>query len=469
MTSLHSTLTSAEELFLEGNQWLEDGDLTKAEVAFRQALSVHSDFPEALANLGLVLDKQKRYVEAENCYWHALELAPAQFETHLNLATLLESQKRHAEAENIYLKAVQLKPDSPAAWSNFGVLLACAKRETEAEHCYRHALALSSDYRKASFNLAHLLLRQGKFEEGWECLESRDSYLLFEKQLDCPRWRGETIVGNSILIGIEGGCGDMIQFCRYAQQLKILGAKQVTVLCHKELQGLLNGSLGIDNVVTLGQEMPDIEVDYWVSPLSFPFLFQTRLDSIPAEIPYLSAEQEKIEYWAGVIGSNTMAFRTGLVWKGNPKFENDADRSLTSLTELLPLSQVPGVRYFSLQKGKGEDEAACPPEGFQLVNLAPSINDFTDTAAIMMNLDLVITVDTAVAHLAGALGKPCWVMLPDYKTDWRWLADRNDSPWYPELMRLFRQTDQRSWISVIADLKAALMEKVHGGKAEQKV
>ncbi|MEY4592430.1 MAG: hypothetical protein RIR18_1325 [Pseudomonadota bacterium] len=439
---------------------MEVGDLKKAEVIFRQALSLNPNFPEVLANLGFLLDQQSRYAEAEENYRHTLELAPDQFETHLNLATLLESQKRFGEAELIYLKAIALNPQSPAAWSNLGVLLACSKRETEAERCYRHALALSPDYRKASFNLAYLLLRQGKFQEGWQCLEARDWYSLIEKQLDCPRWQGEEIAGKSILIGIEGGRGDMIQLCRYTKQLKSQGAKHVSVLCHRELKGLLQRLSGIDHVVSLGEPLPNIELDYWVPPLSLPFLFQTRLDTIPADIPYLTAEQEKIEYWASVIGDTENSLRVGLVWKGNPKFENDADRSLISLAELLPLSQVPHVRYFSLQKGEGENEAASPPQHFPLVNLGPRINDFSDTAAIVMNLDLVITVDTAVAHLTGALGKPCWVMLPNYKTDWRWLVGRNDSPWYPSVMRLFRQNHQGSWITVIAEVKAALAEKI---------
>jgi ADP-heptose:LPS heptosyltransferase len=157
--------------------------------------------------------------------------------------------------------------------------------------------------------------------------------------------------------------------------------------------------------------------------------------------------------------------RIGLAWKGNPRFENDVDRSLPSLAVLAPLADIPGVRFFSLQKGVGQEEAQQAQNPLSVVDLGSRIGDFADTAAIMMNLDLVITVDTAVAHLAGALARPCWVLLPDYQTDWRWLADRVDSPWYPGVMRLFRQRLPGDWTTTIADVKAGLMARLAVGGA----
>lgn len=212
----------------------------------------------------------------------------------------------------------------------------------------------------------------------------------------------------------------------------------------------------MDEVVAFDEPLPRVGWDCWTPPLSLPFLFSTRLDSIPADLPYLAADPLRVRHWADLMGNTGNALRVGLVWKGNPRFENDADRSLSSLNELAPLGELAGVRYYSLQKGAGDNEAASPGGPLAVTDLAPGIVDFSDTAAIVMNLDLVIAVDTAVAHLAGALGRPCWVLLPDYKTDWRWLTNRSDSPWYPGVMRLFRQKTMGDWSTAISEVKAAL-------------
>ncbi|OQX06140.1 MAG: hypothetical protein BWK76_26585, partial [Desulfobulbaceae bacterium A2] len=200
--------------------------------------------------------------------------------------------------------------------------------------------------------------------------------------------------------------------------------------------------------------------DYWTPPLSMPYHCRTRLETIPADIPYVQAEPQAAARWATELAGHGAAtdLRVGLVWRGNPRFENDADRSLPGLTLLEPLGTMGGLCWFSLQKGAGEDEAAHPPPGLPLVHLGPRITDFADAAAIVANLDLIITVDTAMAHLAGALGKPCWVLLPDYKPDWRWLTDRNDSPWYPGVMRLFRQPRPGDWTTVLEDLATSLRQ-----------
>lgn len=370
--------------------------------------------------------------------------------------TRLMGEGAAAAAEIAFRQALVLDPEFLAVLSNLGVLLACLQREEEAEQCYRSAMALAPDYAKARFNLAYLLLRQGRYAEGWDCLEARDWYAPLAERPGCPRWQGEALQGKSLLIGFEAGHGDMIQFCRYAALVKAGGAARVSILCQPGLKSLFARLAGVDQAIALGESLPASGWDYWVPPLSLPYLFRTRLDSIPADLPYLTAEPERIRHWAGIMKASPRELRVGLVWKGNPRFENDADRSLPSLAALAPLGEVAGVRYFSLQKGEAEAEAAVPPESLSLVDLAPHIEDFGDTAAIAMNLDLVITVDTAVAHLAGALGKPCWVLLPDYKTDWRWLKQREDSPWYPGVMRLFRQKTAGDWTAVIAAVKTAL-------------
>jgi Tfp pilus assembly protein PilF len=451
-------LADAETFFLEGNRRMAEGDAVQAEACFRKALTLVPDLAEAHANLGLLLDQAGRPVEAEIHYRHSIAGNPNHGQTHLNLGVLLANQKRFAEAEAAYRNALELIPDSPAAWSNLGVLQACRKQEDAAEKCYRRAMALDANYRLARFNLSYLLLRQGRFEEGWPCLEARDWYGTLEKHLPCPRWRGESLQGKSLLIGLEAGHGDMIQFCRYASVLKARGAARITAICHPALKALFATMDGLDSAIALDEPLPPSEWDYWTPPLSIPFHCGTRLDSIPARLPYLHADPTKRRYWSAALNGDTVAtgLRIGLAWKGNPRFENDAERSLPGLEILAPLGTIDGARFFSLQKGAGEDQAASPPSGLSLVNLAPRIADFSDTAAIVANLDLVICVDTAIAHLAGAMGKPCWALLPDYKADWRWLSGRSDSPWYPGVMRLFRQPRMGDWATVVAEVAGAL-------------
>ena len=453
-----SEFSRAEACFHEGNRHLAGGDAARAEECFRQAIGFFPDLAEAHANLGLVLDQGGRLAEAEAHYLHSIACNASHGQTHLNLGALLAQQKRFAEAEAAYLRALELMPESTAAWSNLGVLQACRKQEAEAERSYRKAIALDPDYQMARFNLSYLLLRQGRFDEGWRCLEARNRYAAMEQRLACPRWRGEPLQGKSLLIGFEAGHGDMIQFCRYAAVLKARGARHITLICHPALKALFATLDGVDAVVGLDEPLPATTWDCWTPPLSIPFHCRTRLDSIPASLPYLRAESRKIDYWSSVMsrqGSIT-DLRVGLAWKGNPRFENDEDRSLPGLDILASLGEVAGARFFSLQKGAGEEEAAAPPAGLSLMNLGPQISDFADTAAIVANLDLVISVDTAVAHLAGAMGKACWILLPDYKTDWRWLSGRSDSPWYPGVVRLFRQSRMGDWTSVLADVRAAL-------------
>ncbi|HEX5125698.1 MAG TPA: hypothetical protein VFW00_03075, partial [Rhodocyclaceae bacterium] len=371
-----------------------------------------------------------------------------------NLGVLLAGAKRFSEAEAAYGQAIALAPESAVGWSNLGVLHACMKQEVEAERCYRMAMTLDAHYAMARFNFSYLLLRQGRFEEGWHCFEARNWYAALATHFACPRWRGESLVGKSLVIGYEAGYGDMIQFCRYANVLKGQGVATITMLCHPGLKTLFATLESVDSVISLDEHIPASGWDFWTPLLSLPYYCNTRIESIPASIPYLSAVPDRIAKWAALLPDSGL--RVGLVWKGNPLFENDADRSLPSLHVLAPLCSVAGVRFVSLQKGAGEEDAICPPAGLPITNVGSQLKDFADTAAVVANLDLVICVDTAVAHLAGVLGKPCWVLLPAYKTDWRWLADRTDSPWYPNGMKLFRQSTMGDWSSVVAEVADAL-------------
>jgi Flp pilus assembly protein TadD len=452
------SLVSVEELFIEGNRLMTTGDARKAEACFRELIRLLPDSAEAHASLGLLLDKQGMVGEAEHHYRHSISLNPDQGDIHLNLGMLLAKQKRFEEAEAHYRQVVELIPDSAVAWSNLGVLQACRKQETEAELSYRIAIAINPDHRLAYFNLSYLLLRQGRFEEGWRCLEMRDWYGQLEKNIPCPRWQGEPLQGRSLLISFDAGHGDMIQFCRYAKVLKARGAARITLVCHPALKTLFTTLDGVDTVLAFDETLPPAEWDYWTPPLSIPFYCRTRLDSIPVDIPYLRADRKLAERWSSVMSGECgpSDLRVGLVWKGNPRFENDSERSLPDLKALEPLGTIEGVRFFSLQKGAGEDEAANLPADLPLVNLGPHISDFADSAAIVANLDLIISVDTAIAHLAGAMAKECWTLLPDYMTDWRWLTGRTDSPWYPGVMRLFRQPRMGEWATVIAEVHSEL-------------
>ena len=455
---------NAAHYFDEGNRLLASNDPQGAQSCWREALRLDPTLPEAHANLGFVLDQVGALTEAEACYRQAIMLSPDLWAPHLNLGGLLTSQKRLAEAEATYEQALSLNDASPAIWSNLGALYLCWHKDTEAERCLRLAIALDTRYAKPRFNLAYLLLRQGRFEEGWACLEARDWYTALASQLTCPRWTGESLAGQSVLIGYEAGHGDMVQFCRYASVLKAQGAAHITLLCHPALKRLFGSLAAVDVVVAFDEAQPWLASghwDCWTPLLSLPFHCQTRLDTIPANLPYLHAQADLVAHWDTQLPRGSV--RVGLVWKGNPQFENDADRSLPGLEVLAPLGRVAGACFISLQKGAGEAQAQHPPTNLPLLDLGTKMADFADAAAIVANLDLVICVDTAIAHLAGALGKPCWVLLPDYKTDWRWLMHRTDSPWYPGVMRLFRQRTAGDWAPVVAEVCTALAERINRG------
>ncbi len=449
---------STEDLFTQGNRAMAAGDIALAEKCFLAALQQAPDAAELHANLAFLYDLRGDVAQAEASYQHAMACNPRIAQIHLNLGTLLAAQKRLQEAEQAFTQAICLEPDAPSGWSNLGGLYAGMKRDAEAELCCRQALLRDAQYAKARFNLAYVLLRQGRFEEGWQSLNASDWYAPQQAYLACPRWRGESLVGKSILIGFEAGHGDMVQFVRFAALLKARGAQRISLLCHPALMALFAMLDHVDELLAFNAAVPQAAWDFWTPAISIPLYCGTRLDSIPASLPYVRAEPQRVARWQASLP--TQGLRVGLAWKGNPKFENDADRSLQGLHVLAPLAQVAGVSFISLQKGQGEGEALHPPAGFEILPLGPQLADFADTAAVIAQLDLVISVDTAVAHLAGALNKPCWLLLPHYKTDWRWLEARTDSPWYPGCMRLFRQSARESWGEVVDAVVVALKDWV---------
>ncbi|MDK9703746.1 MAG: tetratricopeptide repeat protein [Sulfuritalea sp.] len=445
----------------------------EAEAAYRRALAIKPDYAEAWSNLGVLLKAQKRAEEAEAAYLRAIATMPDHAEAHSNLGVLLMEQKRFDEAEAACRRAIALRPDYADAYSNLGNLLQMRKRPEEAEAAYRRAVALKPDHADAHWNLSLLLLRRGRLPEGWMEFEARYAPNKTERRMAPPpvlpdgiplppQWQGELLAGKSLLIWPEQGLGDEIQFVRYLPMLKARGARHLTLACKPPLKALFAAQGLADRVISTADWRPAMaaEFDFWCYPLSLPLHFATTLDNIPAAIPYLKAEPAGIARWASRLPP--AGPRVGLVWKGSPTHKNDASRSLPSLAILAPFWSLPGIAFVSLQKGSGEEEAGAPPAGQPLMHLGGEMADFADSAAILSQLDLLICVDTAAAHLAGALGKPCWVLLPDYKTDWRWLEARADSPWYPRVMRLFRQTTDDDWGGVVDRVVAALKEWMAG-------
>lgn len=445
----------------------------EAEDAYRRAVALKPDYAEAWSNLGVLLKAQKRMAEAEASYRRAVALRPGYAEAWSNLGVLLLEQKRLEEAETACCRAVEVAPDYADGWSNLGNLLQAKKCLQQAEAAYRRAIAARPDCADAHWNISLLLLKQGRLAEGWREQEARYDPRRKNRKMSPPpvspgssalppQWRGEPLKDCSLLVWPEQGLGDEIQFVRYLPLLKVRGLKHLTLVCKPPLKTLFAAQGLADSVIGTDDWYPQMIAghDFWCYPLSLPLHFGTTLENIPAPVPYLKAEPDRMARWAKRLPQATL--RIGLVWKGSPTHRNDANRSLPSLTTLMPLWSVPDIAFVSLQKGAGEDEASAPPASQPLIHLGGEMADFADAAAILSQLDLLICVDTAAAHLAGALGKPCWVLLPDYGADWRWLEDRADSPWYPDAMRLFRQSADGDWDSVVARVATALKEWTAG-------
>ena len=460
-----SAQQGALRAFNQGVQQQADGQADAAQASFRQALAAYPDMAEAWANLGMLLEDAGQLDEAESSYRQALALNPQLYPALMNMATLLANRRRFDEAEACYRTAIAMHPHNPAVWSNLGAMLTCMRREDDAQACLQHALHLNPDYDKARFNLGYLWMRQGKLVEGWLCNENRPWPQIVQGKLGIDRWAGEPLAGRSILIAADAGHGDLVHMVRYVPVLKAMGASRVAIWGQGALKRWLSNAQGLDRYVAFDEPFAPAEWDCWAPLMSLTHLCGTTLETIPAELPYLHADPARVAHRAAqdllqadMAPGTPRALRIGLVWRGNPLHENDAQRSLPSLATLAPLWQVKGVRFISLQSGAGEDEALNPPEGQAFERLSAPLGDFAETAAVIANLDLVIGVDTSIVHVAGALGKPVWVLLSDYKTDWRWMNARTDSPWYPGVMRLFRQDASGEWAPVIAQIADALTQ-----------
>ena len=448
---------AAEREYDQGVEFLKERQFALAETKFRKAITLRPNYPDALNNLGLALRMQGKLEESVTVYRSALQLRPDNPLVYDNLGISLQMLARFEEAIESSTRALQLQPNDPLAHSNRGVLSLAMNECEQAEQSFRRALALRPDSPEVRMNLGITLLKRGRFAEGWEAYEARQSMQSGVMDRLAPRWDGAPLQGRTMLLYTEQGLGDAIQFARYAPLVKAKGGR-VVLVCQQGLKGLFATLEGVDEVVEgtrVGEAtLPPFQVQS--SLLSLPGLLRTNLETIPASIPYLHPDPEKKRHWQGYFAA-LPGLKIGIVWAGNPHFGNDSNRSCR-LSDFAPLFDLPGVSLFSLQKEAGALRRADLPTTASLTDLSEHLTDFTDTAAIVANLDLVISVDTAVAHLAGAIGAPVWTLLP-FSPDWRWLLDRKDTPWYPT-MRLFRQPRTADWQSLFTEIAAELPPSV---------
>lgn len=445
------------------------GRLSDAEQSCRLALALQPHSSLAHASLAHVLILQNQLPQGESHYREAVALDPGNVPLLEHLGAVLHRQNKFAQAEAVYRRVLALDPQDWNTWGNLGVVLDNLNRVSEAESALRTAYALRPQSPDIRFGLAFVLLRQGRLAQAWPLYESRYDPLRqtltrwpVPTALNYPQWQGESLQGKSLVLWQEQGFGDMIQFARYLPRLKALGASRIVLVCQTPLKPLFEGLPHVDAVVGTGKTatMDDAQAlagyDYWTLIMSLPHLLGTAtFDDIPAAA-YLQPDPARLARWRRRL-DGLDGLKVGLAWKGNAQHLNDANRSLSSLRALAPLWQVPGVRFVSVQKGQGEEEACQPADDQPLLHLGSDIVDFADSAAIIAQLDLLICVDTAAAHLAGALGVPCWVLVPSEGTDWRWMLDGDTSPWYPGTMRLFRQATPGDWNGPVEQLRQALL------------
>lgn len=421
----------------------EAGDFEEAATQWRQVLQLKPDHGSALFNLGTVLEQLGDTKQAEDCYRKARQLpATALLCTDLGLRSL--ERGRIAQAIDDLTKATVLDPNMTVAWMNLGIALMRGGQMAEALAAFDTSLKIEPGRPEAHWNRAAALLALGNFAAGWQEYEWRLRCQQFAgkvRNVNRPIWQGEELRGKTILLHDEQGYGDTLQFVRYAPLIADRGAK-VILLSKPGVAALLASVPGVAQVVINGQPCP--HVDFHAPIPSLPFLFGTILETIPRNVPYLPADPALIELWAKRLPAPDGKTRIGIAWAGNtrPNHDRSIDANLLS-----PLIASDRATFFSLQK-RVEGASVAAPQGMPIRDFSAEIRDFSDTAALIANMDLVITIDTAVAHLAGALGKPLWIMLPT-SADWRWLINRDDTPWYPSA-RLFRQTKPGDWRDVIA-------------------
>lgn len=436
------------------------GRLDEAVASLRKAIELRPQYIEARSNLANALIEQEEYAEAEAILREVLKAKPNYSDAYNNLGTLLHKQSRLEDARASYEEALRLQPKHAEAQANLGNVFMLEERRAEALACYDRALEIQPNHADAHWNRALAWLTQGDMARGWVEYEWRWKQKdIYVRPVPQPMWDGSPLEGRTLAILSEQGLGDTLQFIRYAKLIQERGGK-VVFECHKPLLKLIGACAGIDQLVGRGDPLPPFDV--YAPLLSLPRLLDTTLDNVPAQVPYLFADLELIEFWRAEFDKMVgPGFKVGINWQGNPKYKGDKHRSLP-LKHFEPIARTPGVQLFSLQKGAGSEQLAPLAEPWKIIDLGKQLDGehgaFMDTAAVMKSLDLVITSDTAMPHLAGGLGVPVWMAVPT-AADWRWLLTREDCPWYPT-MRMFRQRKAGQWDDVFLRIAEALSEQL---------
>ena len=455
--------TSVPEAFRIARSHFDAGRIKAAEETCRKILKALPGHPRSMHLLGLIRYKQGEYIKAESFLRQAVEGRPKLSHFHNDLGAALSSLGRHTEALATYQQAErradpensnQIKP----VYRNIALALQRIGRIDDAMEYHVRMLEISSDDLETIWNRSHIYLARGQFKRGWEGYESRlhlkGQWKTFRRQRTSnKRWNGTPFPGKTLLVQDEQGLGDAFQFVRFLPLVKAMGGT-VVLETRQLLKEILGSAPGFDQIMNrIEAKKRSAEFDMTVPLMSLPYILDINLDSLPAATPYLHAEKECKQRWQQRLQDDNL--KVGLVWSGNLENLSLRHRSI-ELAELAPFLDVPGVSLYSLQYGATGKQLADIPDNMTVHDLGDEVADFAELAAATTNLDLVITVDTAMAHLAGALGCPTWVMI-SYPPDWRWLLDRDDSPWYPG-MRLFRQEHSGRWGPVFLKLHKALSE-----------
>ncbi len=426
----------------------KQGKLDEAIVYYQQCLALNSNWATAYYNLGYAFQMQGKLEEAINFYEQALTLEPNFVLAHQNLGAILQEKGETQKAIACYYRLLEIAPDYAEACYNLGWLLEGSQLEKGIAF-YNRAIEFDPDHTKAHVNRSFILLLLGKYKEGFAEYEwrwRRESTPA--RPFPQPLWDGSNLEGRTILLHSEQGFGDTIQFIRYAPLVQACGG-HVVVECQQPLVRLLTTVAGVEKVVPTGTTLPEFDVH--APLLSLPRILGTTLETVPAQIPYLNLSHFPSLRLENLPGTY---LKVGIVWAGNPMHRANPSRSC-SLNHFLTILNIPGIAFYSLQKGAPVEELAQLSSKVLLQDLSSQLNDFADTATVLAQLDLIITVDTAVAHLAGALGRPVWVLL-SHRCDWRWMMEREDSPWYPTV-RLFRQQQPGDWAGVFERVAEALI------------
>ena len=435
-----------------------NGHPEKARVYFRKLVELNPADAGALNGLGLSFFDEGDLANAERYYKSALIAYSRYAACHNNYAILLHKTCCYEAALEQYQLALSIQPDYREARYGMSTVLAHLGKLAEAEALMLQVLAECPEDARCANALSMVQLPQGKFAEGWKHYKSRYSANNSERfyslaSLPQPYWQGEDLTSKTIMVKLEQGFGDAIQFCRFISRLKDeKNAASVVLFGGETLRALLSEVSGVDVYASVREDQLNIQFDCWCMMMDLPLHFTDTSNPFITQHPYLFAPKIADDRWL----LDKTKYNVGIVWKGSPNHKNDAHRSLHHLSDLAPLFALAEINWISLQKGAGEEEIDAWP---MVSPLGAQFGSYQDTAIVISQLDLVIGVDTSVVHLAGAMGVPCWGMLPAYARDWRWLQGREDSPWYPE-MRLFPRGQREGWGEVVERIKNALIAQL---------